>query len=416
MTTTMRLVDKAKEFDQMKANYLNRSVSHTPFGLVVDVDFYDDGRFVYGEIVDAAIWTGVYIASQGFRFAVTNEQQAIENMERSLRAVQDLRMITGKEGLIARGFLKDFYQSRPDWRQGTGDYQGYVWRGDASRDGYLGVFFGLGIASQYIQSAETKHRAVEDIRSLANHLIDNGLRIIDVDGKPTEHGSFSNKVFGIPLEALGALMALSVIRTAHRITGDEKFKSYYEQELIRKKGYHRTANRFLQLGLRLFGNYINDNLAFLALFSLITSEDDTRLKSGYLSILDQIWKNRRGDLNSFFNVIHHGLLGKDSGEEAIRDAIDSLKRFPFPLENKDVKNSKDPNIPKAKWPFLRDRQGKAQSRHPLPMDIRVRGNFMWKDNPRRLDGGRNNFQRFHPVAYLISYWMGRYYDLIGPDE
>jgi hypothetical protein len=404
----MRLIEKAERFDEIIQQ------QHTPLGLALDVFPPSNGKPVrYADVEDAAIWTGIYIASQAFRFSATGEQQAMENLERSLAAIHDLRMITGKEGLIARGFLEGTDPSifGPEWHRGTGDYEGYVWKGDVSRDQCLGVFFGLGIAHPFIQSSESKDRIVEDIRSLASHIMDNNLRIIDIDGEPTRYGNFS--ATPLRVDGFSAILALSVIQTAYGITGDEKFSQYYAKRLVEEERYHRIARRWLHFGLRIFRNHINYNMAFLALYILVTFETDAQLKSLYLGLSDSIWRDVRHDLNSFFTFIHHGLRGQSqSGNGAIRDALQSLELFPLPLVNRKVENSKDPSIPKS---LIRDRKRRRQARHALPMDRRVPNNFMWKENPRLLDGGFDDGRIFHPVGYLIAYWMGRYYNFISPD-
>lgn len=404
----MKLIEKARQFDEIIQQ------QHTPLGLAVDlVPSTDEKPIVYLDVEDSAIWTGIYIASQAFRFAVTSENEASKNMERSLSAIHDLRMITGKEGLIARGILKGKDPSvfSTDGYKGTGNYQGYVWNGGVSRDQYLGVFYGMGIAYLLIQNSEAKDRLVEDVRSLANHIVDNNLRIIDIDGKPTQYGNFSSSTLG--MDGLGPIMALAVIKIACSITGDDKFKHYYEKQLIKKEGYHTTSRRWLRLGLTLLRNHVNYNLAFLSLYSLISFETESKLKSLYLQLLENIWQDIQDELNSFFNFIHHGLNQKASVDNAIKDALESLQLFPIPLVNKKIENSKDPSIPKA---ILRDRKGRRQSRYPLPMDRRVRNNFIWKENPRCLDGGADNGRTYHPVGYLIAYWMGRYYKFISDDE
>jgi hypothetical protein len=404
----MRLIEKAERFDEIIQQ------QHAPLGLVFDIFPPSNGESVrYVDVEDAAIWTGVYVASQAFRFSATGEQQAMENLERSLTAIHDLRMITGKEGLIARGFLEGTDPSIFDTEGhiGTGDYEGYVWKGDVSRDQCLGVFFGLGVAHPFIESSESKDRIAEDIRSLGNHIIDNNLRIIDVDGEPTRYGNFS--ATPLRVDGFSAILALSVIQTAYGITGDERFSQYYAKRLVEEERYHRVARRWLQVGLRVFRNHINYNMAFLALYILIAFETDAQLKSLYLGLLEGIWDDVRHDLNSFFTFIHHGLPGQgQSGDSAIHDALQSLELFPFPLVNRKVENSKDPSIPKS---LIRDRKRRRQSRHPLPMDRRVPNNFIWKENPRLLDGGSDNGRIFHPVGYLVAYWMGRYYDFISPN-
>jgi hypothetical protein len=312
---------------------------------------------------------------------------------------------------MARGFVEwaDTSIFRSEGHKGTGNYEGYVWNGDVSRDQYTGVFFGLGTAYQIMQSPETQERIAELTASLAKHIMDNNLRIIDVDVEPTRYGNFR---VGFPyVDGFAAILALSSMRLAHGITGNDTFERYYKEYLIQKKRYHKIGRRWLRRGLKLLRNHINYNLAFLAFFNLIRFETNAQLRSLYIGLLDKVWRDIRHDLNSFFNFIHHGLLGR-TDSDAIRDAVESLRLFPIPLNNRAVRNSEDPDIPKS---FFRDRKKRKQSKRALPMDRRVPNNFMWKENPRRLDGGADNGRVFHPAGYLIAYWMGRYYDFIPPD-
>jgi len=401
----MKMVEKAQHYDEIIQE------QHTPLGLVFDVFPPSNVSPIrYADVEDSAIWTGAYIASQAFRFSVTGNQRAMENIERSLFAIHELRMITAKEGLLARGFLKGTSApaNETEWHKGTGDYENYVWKGDVSRDQYLGIFFGLAVAFPFIQSEVVKNMILVDIHSLADHIIDNNLHIIDVDGKPTQYGNFSVRPFNV--DGLSAILALAIIRIAHNITGDEKFRRYYTDYLIRSEQYHKIAWQWLGFGLELFRNYVNYNMAFMALYSLITVEIDSELKLLYLNLLDKIWINVKDDLNSFFTFIHHGMRGIISLDEAIRGAIQSLELFPFPLVNRVVENSKDPSISKS---FFLDRKWRRQAKYPLPMDHRVPSNFIWKENPRLLDGGSGNGRIFHPASYLVAYWMGRYYRLIS---
>ena len=66
-----------------------------------------DGPFEdYG---DSAIWTGLYVASQAFRYGSTGEQAALDNMENGLRALHRLQILdeNGDLDYVARYVFPD---------------------------------------------------------------------------------------------------------------------------------------------------------------------------------------------------------------------------------------------------------------------------------------------------------------------
>jgi hypothetical protein len=60
---------------------------------------------------------------------------------------------------------------------------------------------------------------------------------------------------------------------------------------------------------------------------------------------------------------------------------------------------------------LADRFGRAQSLHVLPYDELQM--TKWNGNPYRLDGGAAGQREDDGAYFLLPYWMGRFYQLIG---
>ena len=69
---------------------------------------------------DMGIWTGTYLAAQGFRFQATGEIGAKERISRLSLGIELLVKVAGKPGLLARGIWSKDAVSPPlgmDWLQ-----------------------------------------------------------------------------------------------------------------------------------------------------------------------------------------------------------------------------------------------------------------------------------------------------------
>jgi len=73
-----------------------------------------------------------------------------------LRALRILQEVTGKPGLLARGYVKGHGpvedwerngQDSPEWHQGQGKFSDYRWHGDVSVDNFNAVLYGYAIYS-----------------------------------------------------------------------------------------------------------------------------------------------------------------------------------------------------------------------------------------------------------------------------
>jgi hypothetical protein len=92
---------KAEGFDAWSREH------HAPYygGYMTEVSFKDETYeepTSYGGMGDSCIWTGVYLASQSLRYAVTNDPIAKQNIIRTVHALHHFLKVTGKKGFIAR--------------------------------------------------------------------------------------------------------------------------------------------------------------------------------------------------------------------------------------------------------------------------------------------------------------------------
>src|SRR4051812_23047337 len=69
----------------------NIQARHMPFGTVLDPVFASatsDEIVGYTHCGDSALWTGVYMAAEAFRYKVTQSQDALENVKRALAGLK----------------------------------------------------------------------------------------------------------------------------------------------------------------------------------------------------------------------------------------------------------------------------------------------------------------------------------------
>src|SRR6266576_2938056 len=150
-----------------------------------------------GNVIHAGVWTGRYLAGVGYQYAITRDPSVRKHGGEILRALRILQEVTGKPGLLARGYVKGHGpvegwerngQNSPEWHQGQGQFADYRWHGDVSVDNFNAVLYGYAIYHDLAADAEQKEFIAHDVDRLMTHLLENHCRIIDVDGAVTLWG------------------------------------------------------------------------------------------------------------------------------------------------------------------------------------------------------------------------------------
>ena len=107
-----------------------------------------------GNVIHAGVWTGRYLAGVGYQYAVTQDPRVRAHGDEILHGLRKLQEVTGKPGLLARGFVRGHGPvagwerggaDSPQWHQGQGPYADYRWHGDVSVDNFNAVLYGYAI-------------------------------------------------------------------------------------------------------------------------------------------------------------------------------------------------------------------------------------------------------------------------------
>jgi hypothetical protein len=380
-----------------------------------------------GNVIHAGVWTGRYLGGVGYQYASTKDPWVRKHGGEILKALRILQEVTGKPGLLARGYVKghgpveDWERDGRDsveWHQGEGNYADYRWYGDVSVDNLNAVLYGYSIYYDLAADAAQKKMIAHDVDRLMTHLLENHCRIVDVDGEVTQWGhvgidpdpvrdEYYQKQYGSFLRRTNSqgvawqpslrssLMLLPDLLIAHHVTGQPRYLDFY-----RRVDRLRDAGPFsLERLARV--NHSSEGQAYEALYNLIRYEHDPELLQKYRPWVAELWEMNWMEGNALFAYMSATLLPEyhapkkpgsaraapvsvAHGEEGLRLALETLKLFPVDRVFRPVMNSLRSDIELN--PNSSQRNGK-QSAKPIPAHQRPLDNeYAWKGNPYQLDG------------------------------
>jgi len=353
------------------------------------------------------VWTGMQIASQCFRYAVTREPDALALARESLAGLLFLETVTGTPGLFGRSYVAAGEDTGKggEWHP-TADGK-WKWKADASSDEAVGRFFGLSVFYDHCANDDEKRLIAGSLSRTMNRIIDDDYFIIDPDGQPTMWARWNPKYLSVKgrfQRDLNSLEILMMLKVASHVTGEPRFQDEY-MKLIGKYGYARNAVTAKLKAARM-QNHSDDLLAFLSYYPLLQYEKDSALLDKYYyKSIRRTWRIVSEKRNPLWNYIYGASVPGDDFDAD--GAAWFLRRSPLDLIYWDVRNSQradieiDPNDGGA---------GEKLSVKPLPPDE----TFMLKfnENPYRLDGYWNGNNSETPSYWLLPYWLGRYHGFI----
>lgn len=373
---------------------------HLPFSTILDPIFAGPGSNTiayYTRCGDSALWTGVYMTAEAYRYAVTRDGDALENVLEALRGLRLLAEISGT-GVLARcavpvdsPFAPGIVSEEASNGVRIGNYNGrqYYWIGNTSRDQYSGVFFGLATTWDLIDEVHVRG----DIGYILNRLLD----FLDRQNWQVRmpDGSIST-VFDVRPD-----QQLTLLQIGRHINANWFASTYTTQ-----------ANfKFLLVSTPIavdvadtHSSYFKFNLAALNLFSLIRLENNSLRRSAYRDAYDLFRNAVRNHGNAHFNMIDHALRGPDPQRDA--ETVDLLERW----------------LKRSRRDFMVDLRGRVpacgdnRACDPIPVEERVPTDFLWQRSPFQLWGGGDGFIESAGIDYILPYWMARYYGVIPPES
>tara|TARA_Y100000294_G_scaffold68387_1_gene64789 strand:+ start:9103 stop:10812 length:1710 start_codon:yes stop_codon:yes gene_type:complete len=403
----MTLAEKAAHYEKMIDD------RHLRHGFVSGCGLFAPGDTSTSQTRDSdneGLWTAMYLAAEAYRYAVTGSEDALWKARRSMRALMRLEEITGITGFFARSF-----KSVDEPPHGGGEWHPtpdgkWLWKGDTSSDEAVGHYYAYAIYFDLVATEEEKAEMAEVLSRITDHIMENDWNLIDVDGKPTRWGVWGTEYFKTPEgeyeKALRSLELLSMLKTAHHITGNQKYDDAYRDRLDHGYGtntlyYRRWISEEWEI------NFSDDELYYLSAFPLFLYEDDPALRDNYLASVRFTWSQIRPDMNPLWNFMSVASGAGAMTDDILKESLMTLDRIPLEMVEWRMENSHRIDIQLRP---LADRSGHPQTTFVLPPD--ERRIHKWNTNPFIPDGGGDGSSEETPTYWLLPYWMGRYYGWI----
>ena len=442
------LADKATGFAEpfyatQVFNSYGLSVAHQPLRRWGDI--YSSSRD-YSD--NSGCWTSIYLASQCFRYATTGDADARANAWRAFEGMELLVRVTGVRGLMARAALN---QSNPPphgkhdkWYRSTA-MPGWVFWAQASSDEVTGHLHVYPLMHDLVaETPQEKARVAALIDAITGHFVDHGLRLIDVDGLPTEWGRWDPATLNDNPEwyderGIGSLEILSYLSSAYRITKNATYAAAFD-DLVANHSYadNLLNAKIMQPGDR---DPSDDMLSFFAYLCMVWSSRPSRaMPDGnplFASIAAQLQASvqrswRAGSRRSripLWGVIYlqyfrtsgnnassatggvptyETVVGGDAA--AIEDdAAFYLGSYPLTLVDWPVNNSARLDI---RWSPYVNRNGKPRSLLLAPLlPYDEISSLEWNGSP--FDPAAGSGMRLHnPSTWLYPFWAARYFGVL----
>lgn len=431
-TKVMTLAEKAAHYDEMAVKYFTRNE-----GYQVTRELRKYGDLESGWLPNSdndGLFTGLYCASQCFRYAVTGSEEAKANAKRAVEAMIKLTEITGKKGFTARATRYSHEENfmtgnREEWHI-CEDNPDCEWLGETSSDEMTGHYYAYGIYFDLVADKKEKKRIAEVVKTITDHILENNFHLCDVDGVPTtwanwEPDLLNNDDRWYYERGTNSLEILSFLKTTYHVTGEEKYNEVYNM-LIRKHHYAMNCMQYKCEDGHLA--HIDDQLDFTNIYPLIVYTENEAHNEIFKMGLTHHFDYEKIERSPMFNITYGALTNNPCD---IENAAKSLSEMNLDLIRWPVFNSYRKDIV---WDTEQEAMGApAQLKYPVEYGARVLmhydGNQCVCDsgceqfvnvNTKQVNRtstlpstGANGMRAMMPYIYLLPYWMGRYYGLLG---
>lgn len=440
------LAGKATYFDQVA---VERHLAGD--GLLRNLYLNEDLETVqkWFHVENVILWSGMYLASQAFRYKVTGDQAAQDNAKVVTAALHELTNVTGVSGLYGRSMYKPGVSynivpaDSPSWTDSTAPgYEGWRFRNDVSKDGYAGLMFGYAAAMEHFDDPVLLNDIRARLREIIDHIVGNHLQIIDTNGLVTEHGRLYHTAFD-DFPGFNAMLSSSWIKIAATELVDTNLDDLYYGCLMRQRegvdcSYMAEVNAFepeyisyiesMEQQLNLFmpdckQNYDNFDMCYQAIYPLMQRETDPVLRERLLGVVRNNMFNSddpaHQDIgpigNSLFTFIYAAIMGDGPDNDILQDAVDraicTMKDFPAQKFERGIPAGTQEGV-------CTTRLNRPSVAEVIPLAEYPFDNYLWRLDFFELtdhDITEDLRNIYSPEDYLVAYWLGRMHGLITAD-
>jgi hypothetical protein len=403
-----------------KAAYFERKIRerHIRYGFIAHLQLNPPGDVASAEMADTdndGLWSGFYLGSQAFRYAVTHEPLAKRYAWEAFEAFERILSIHSLTGFPARTFERKGYKNSDPERWRDSPDPEWEWKGHTSSDEYVAYIWITAILHELVaETPEEKQRVTAFIDKIMTHILDHKYTLVDIDNKPTLWARWGPEYINwypttIGDRRLGSTTIMAGLQLAYALTGKERYKTE-AYKLINRYGYlknilidYRTIKStpgYLHMGIDMGNgdwNHSDDEMAFLTYWVLYNYAFTDELKQQYKGAIRNHWEIERPEKNALWNLVTLAT----TGEQDAAATTWWLQTFPMDLINWKIKNSGRKDITLLP-PNFRNQATEVL----LPLDeLPVHRH---NANAFTLDGGHGGDAELAGDEYLLPYWMARY--------
>ena len=386
------------------------------------------------------LFSGLVMAAQAYRYAVTKDPAAREVLATLLEGERMRMDITGVPGLFTRQLIPPgieglacpsdpmMYVPSPEkrgnkWvRIGQGGcaevadaqgafhatshcglqrFAGWCFLDNISQDEYIGHVFALGAVARVVDDPELRGKAVEMLDQIGDHLAAHDMAFVDWDGRATQWGKMYP---GAPGDTPGylAVLGMSFVATA----GDPApaWEHHFDQ-IDQWTGADGCG-----------ANWNNLSMLAASFYMLLSAEPDAARRATYRDAFAQSLVaplgTSRGILaqrNAWYDLLW-AAHAEQPAYAAVEDAVCQLRQFP--RSNHQVARDTASLAPEA----CLGRQDESLAATPFPIADRCSATFAYWGNPYERSSCTDEPTIIRqPGSYLLPYWMGRYHGFIPAD-
>ena len=352
---------------------------HMPFGTILDPMYASPTSNQiagYTRCGDSALWTGAYLAAEAFRYNVTRSADALNNVKTALAGLKALADVTGDNrlarcmvlaaspyaaGIESEEAANTIHQSPP-----------WIWVDNTSRDQVVGAFFGLGAAYDVVDDTTVK----SDIADLTTRLI--GF-IAHHQWSPND--DIGNTFILRPEELQMLLQVARHVNPSNSISGPFLVPPVETAVLV---------------DVQSNSSYFKFNLDYMTFYNLVRLQNISDNQGAYQVVRDYTASHQ----NAFFDIVDEALEGPNASRDAeMGSLLDQWLQRP----KREIFVDLSHTVPVCG----------SEACHPVPVPLRPTVEFLWQIDPFQLVGGGDGTIEGSGIDYILPYWMGRYYGVIG---
>lgn len=430
-TRKMTLRAKADYFlEMLRARHLREPGLVGPAVLVTPGDL--SKSFIEDDDNDGE-HTGMYLAMESMRYAVTKDPTARDHARVAFHALLVLQQATGTSHFIARSVVpingpvaprhevdrtytpQELAESRRTDPRGKIIEKRWIpspdgkwlWKRDASSDEVDGHMFGYATYYDLAADDEEKRLVADQVDRLIGGIVDHGFLLVDIDGKGTQWGNWSpaslNDDPNWHEERAGnSVEIIAFLGVAYHMTGKQKYLDA-AKALLDKHGYGKNMldTNFDTPSER---THIEDELLTIVYPSLFNHPVLPSLLSTAKLSMQRWHKSAERDGIPFYDFVFNRYSGKTAPLER---AVETLRDWPLSHIEWTVDNSHREDVQRDLTPGLDD----GFLNRLLPRS--EMGLCMWDQEPYKAVIGNGGQREDRQNDWLLAYWMGRYYGLLG---